>query len=382
MKNIFNWTVGSFFRTFGRIIAYLIIGGLIAFILSDNDFKISELFFDKVSASTHTVPVKQVGAGYIRINDSTLTSVSYGYKYSLTRSNDSTINNKLFTFETGINATTFDYIEFNFLLSVPPSTELNNDSTITGRYCSKYECYQYCSSGSCTGMCEEYRCTSYSSYTAGTISNQEVYPVEFETTSMSVRISYTDGNWAFCDINGNTIMCPTNRSPSIAGIDLYYNFRSDHITTASFILYRGPRYYQLIDSTSAIESQTQQQQQQHQEMMDSNTTQAESDASDFFGNFTVEDTGGLSAIITAPLNTIQSLLSSTCTNLVLPLPFVNQNLTLPCMNDIYTTHFGAFFTLYQTIILAIISYRCIRSIFFDIKGFSDPDDDRIEVMDL
>lgn len=33
MKQVFNWTIGSFFRTIGRIVAYLIIGAIIAFIL-------------------------------------------------------------------------------------------------------------------------------------------------------------------------------------------------------------------------------------------------------------------------------------------------------------------------------------------------------------
>ena len=34
MKHVVNWTIGSFFRTIGRIIAYLIVGALIAFAFS------------------------------------------------------------------------------------------------------------------------------------------------------------------------------------------------------------------------------------------------------------------------------------------------------------------------------------------------------------
>lgn len=34
MKNVINWTIGSFFRTIGRIIAYIIVGALVAFALS------------------------------------------------------------------------------------------------------------------------------------------------------------------------------------------------------------------------------------------------------------------------------------------------------------------------------------------------------------
>ena len=50
MKQIFSWTVGSFFRTIGRIIAFLVVGCLIAYILSDNGFRVDSLFLDSVKA--------------------------------------------------------------------------------------------------------------------------------------------------------------------------------------------------------------------------------------------------------------------------------------------------------------------------------------------
>ena len=65
---------------------------------------------------------------------------------------------------------------------------------------------------------------------------------------------------------------------------------------------------------------------------DDNVSSSQSEASNFFGNFTT-NTHGLTGIITAPLNAINSLTSATCSPLVLPLPFVNQNLTLPCMHQ-------------------------------------------------
>ena len=115
---------------------------------------------------------------------------------------------------------------------------------------------------------------------------------------------------------------------------------------------------------------------------DDDVGEAENSATSFFDDFEVSDYGGLSGIITAPLNTISNLVSNTCTPLVLPLPFVNQNLTLPCLDSIYSEHFGSFYTIYQAILLAIISYRCIRSLFYDTRGFINPEDDRIEVLDL
>ena len=114
---------------------------------------------------------------------------------------------------------------------------------------------------------------------------------------------------------------------------------------------------------------------------DSNIDGANSDASNFFSGFTTE-TYGLTGVITAPLNVIQSITSKTCSPLVLPLPFVNQNLTLPCMGEIYTQYFGSFLTIYQTITFGIVAYWVVVRIFNLVKDFKNPDHDEIEVLDL
>lgn len=99
--------------------------------------------------------------------------------------------------------------------------------------------------------------------------------------------------------------------------------------------------------------------------------------SDFSSN-----TFGLTSIITAPLGLISSLSSSSCTSLSLPLPYVNTNLTLPCMTTVYQNTFGSFFTLYQTITFGIVAYWVIVKIFNIIKDAKNPDHDEIEVIDL
>lgn len=108
---------------------------------------------------------------------------------------------------------------------------------------------------------------------------------------------------------------------------------------------------------------------------------ATNSAVDFFSGFTT-DTFGLTSIITAPLNLIGSITSSTCSPLGLPLPYVNKTLELPCMSSIYSQYFGSFFTMYQTITYGIISYWVIVRIFNLVKDFKNPDHDEIEVLDL
>lgn len=114
----------------------------------------------------------------------------------------------------------------------------------------------------------------------------------------------------------------------------------------------------------------------------SNSTGATDDASNFFSNFTT-DTFGLTSIITAPLSLINSITSSSCSSLKLPLPYLdNKYLELPCMEFIYTKYFGEFFTIYQTITFGIVAYWIIVRIFNQVKDFKNPDHDEIEVLDL
>nr|DAU95967.1 MAG TPA: hypothetical protein [Inoviridae sp.] len=115
---------------------------------------------------------------------------------------------------------------------------------------------------------------------------------------------------------------------------------------------------------------------------DDDTTGATSEASDFFSGFN-SNTFGLTSIVTAPLNLIQSLTSQSCSSLHLPLPYLdNKYLDLPCMSSIYSQFFGNFFTLYQTITFGIVAYWVCVRIFNQVKDFKNPEHDEIEVLDL
>ncbi len=116
---------------------------------------------------------------------------------------------------------------------------------------------------------------------------------------------------------------------------------------------------------------------------DDNTTDSTNKANEFFSGFTTE-TFGLTSIITAPLTLIGSITSSTCSPLALDIPFLSKNnkLTLPCMSSIYQENFGSFLTIYQTITFGIVAYWVCVRIFALVKEFKNPDEDRIEVLDL
>lgn len=116
-------------------------------------------------------------------------------------------------------------------------------------------------------------------------------------------------------------------------------------------------------------------------LTDDNTQGAQDSAGGFFNDFTT-DTHGLTAIITAPLSLISKITSASCSPLVIPLPFVDKDLTLPCMGAIYSQYFGSFLSIYQVITFGIIAYWVCVRIFNLVKDFKNPDHDEIEVLDL
>lgn len=137
-----------------------------------------------------------------------------------------------------------------------------------------------------------------------------------------------------------------------------------------------------MDSVDANQKETNKKMDQlNDNITNSDTSDASSSADSFFSGFESNDYG-LSSIVTAPLNLIKSITSSTCKPLGFKAPFVDQNVTLPCMSAIYKEFFGSFLTLYQTITFGIVAYWVCVKIFFMVQGFKDPDSDKIEVLDL
>lgn len=388
MKQVFNWTIGSFFRTIGRTIAFLVMGGIIYYILSSNGFEfgLKELFFDKVSAKegeaqyhnlfydNQRLPYVGSSPIYHYFEIWNTTSITLLESKQLQWGDGNTISN--------VNMMGgYDYVEFSFI--VMGTTQPNVGQTASNL---SWENSEYCTEWTPRAN-GGYTCSRVAQ---GQYTDNDIMDYEFRNIILNMKASVinTNGIATECevDMSKQKMTCPmwaVNRT-GFNQIRIQYAMNGRGSGGVYIGISRTVFLYNDAESvvSDKINIQTQQQQQQHEEVMDSNTTEAEEEASSFFEDFDAPDIGGLSAIITAPLNTIRNLLNSSCSNLVLPLPYVDEDLTLPCMNTIYTEHFGAFFSIYQTIVLALIAYRCIRSIFFDIHGFTNPNDDRIEVMDL
>lgn len=214
-----------------------------------------------------------------------------------------------------------------------------------------------------------------------------------------------------CSVDGLTLKCSLNESQASLFSNTYYNVYmrilhmgiTEDIPLNDLILDEQTTQTSILnDILSSIKSdgsinqqikeniekqleeqkkQLEEQKKTNETLKDDNIDKAQDSAAGFFNDFTT-DTHGLTAVITAPLSLIESITSSACSPLVIPLPYVHKDLTLPCMSNIYSNYFGSFLSIYQSITFGIVAYWVLVRIFNLVKDFKNPDHDEIEVLDL
>lgn len=152
-------------------------------------------------------------------------------------------------------------------------------------------------------------------------------------------------------------------------IKIYSCTTNDNYTYISYDYTNGP-----IDSTTNNPSLD-------NILQDGDISGSQNTANGFFDNFNDNDYG-LSSILTIPLSSIQKITNTTCTPLNIPIPFTNKNIPLPCMSTLYEQNVPVLLNIWQTISFGLISYAIIVNIFGMVKKFKDPNDDKLEVMEL
>lgn len=104
-------------------------------------------------------------------------------------------------------------------------------------------------------------------------------------------------------------------------------------------------------------------------------------ATNFFDDFNNTDHGGLSTIITAPLNALVKI-TETCEPITIPV--LDKNIELPCGDTLFWNkpEVQTFRAIWNVIVGGPILYMLLVKLFKIIEGLKNPDDDRIEVCDL
>lgn len=364
---IFNWLGGGFFRTIGRFIAFICLGALVSYLLTRANVNLPNLFgFEYVKADT----IKAVS--YVDFYNSDQFTSRYAFsnrhQYVNMYLTDSTTLNTL-DFYYHDDKRNYDYLTFNYLISGIQGETSSDNYNVSCQY--SYNQWQS------TG---EY----YQNAALCTIddSNNRQY-----TVTMSAYLYSVDGTTSTtaCEVYDSYFRCPvintnandwhlivtySNTSPGtyITGYSTYFQI-SQMITHYSY------------DASAIISNQNQNTQNTINAITDSNQTEVNSTASSFFENFSDTDHGGLSSIITAPLTTIQSMLSNTC---VAPsATWQGATITLPC-GDMFWGRPGAdgLKSLVNVFYGGFICYYAIRRLFLLIENMKDPTYDKIEVVDL
>lgn len=407
MNKIINWVGGSFFRTIGRLLVYILLGFLLSIILSKYDitglFNILDVHANTITTDGWFYNMNRIEGSrwynWTSSSSATELTTSWGYKdiHLLTDNDTGDYTNTSFeyAYKDGINfgsngvsigvqsgVYTYHYRLYYATIYVASTRPLSRYSSSAFTIGSTYNSnMQYSAMTMANVDCSFFSDTYNNCYAVSGIVQSE-----------------TSGYWLYARLTSTQ-----STNVAVVGYNIEYIGVLDQVTNTSIqnivansgfatatsvnqVQQSVNQVQQEIQGTqNAIDQQTQQQQQNHQETMDTitddDTSEASDSASDFFSNFTTNQ-HGLTGIITAPLTAIQSLTSKTCSPLVLPLPFVNQNLTLPCMRPIYDQHFGGFMQIYDVITLGIISYWIMVRIFALVKDFKNPEHDEIEVVEL
>lgn len=372
MKKVFNWTFGSMFRTFGRFIAFALLGCLLGFVLNKLNISLSDILgFEYVKADT--LPFTST---WVDVNQCEVVSVPYpgGTAWDFYNCQWDTNNYRGNSIQFGSNNGHLRKIEFNISdtgdyeagtyqvdinWGIDPRVKEDFENYGFQIYYSRNNDGDTLAAGGCVmGLGDgrfdyNLRCS---------FSTTE----KFDRVKISIQYKCTGSGY-----------CRTGtpvRNTTAMSYNTLSNFIIDDSASTA-----------INHQTTIIQNNFNETNQNINNINDSinndDVDESSSEYADFFSDFSA-NTHGLTGIITAPLNAIQSLSSKTCSPLVLPLPFVNQNLTLPCMRSIYDQYFGNFMIIYDIVTLGIVSYWVCVRIFALVKDFKNPDHDEVEVMDL
>lgn len=387
MKQIANWVFGSFFRTIGRLLVFVALGFIIAHFvdfgnLIDN-FKITDLFFDKVDALTITTEVQKIGDTWWEPTNPNYEAEQSFFTWTVGKG-ENIQEFSIFARTNGnpIQTASADFIEFSMIIGIPQDITLTNQEQIDYDYCHRWNCTTFTANGSC----QVFTCNQLYENT-DTTTHYTAYQYTFDNTSMWIRVYYEGGGWNSCSIDNGQVTCPTNNK-NIDRFTVQILFNPTRSSSIKLGIGKGINLYKKVNitgaieqNTQAVESQTQQQQQQHQEIMDTNMTETNETASSFFDSFEDSDVGGLSGIITAPLVMINKMLDGVC---VQPsATWKGATISLPC-GDMLWSRTGAsdLKNLVNVFYGGFICYYAIRKLFMMIEGLKDPTQDKIEVTDL
>lgn len=216
----------------------------------------------------------------------------------------------------------------------------------------------------------------------------------YENSKILVQIYLDDNTWMNCENNGGAdYYCPTN-GKGIKRLSAKF-FRLSGVASNSWFIFQSTySWYASENNEIVIEQQQtnttltdiQEQQEQQNEFMNStDMTAADNEIDGFLQGglsnlFKIDDS--LQQIVNLPVQLFNSL-TSACTPIQLNIPFINEIATIPCPDAIYNKILGsALKNLLKIVVNGFICYRLLLVILGLVQNMTNPDDSKLEVVDL
>lgn len=388
MKQIFNWTVGSFFRTIGRIACYLIIGGILAYFVSDGftkgNIRITDLLgIQKVSASSFlTADVDYYHNGIMwsatgQPGNYQGFSQLYSNYYNVQYADFDINNNSGITIPNGTN-----YVRFQVYISIKQEKDIYYNQDNLGQ---PYFILEN-PSGYITYLLQTNGAWVNCSITQPISSNNSsgiydlVCPISSNTTQLNkFNVSYTF----------SSLMGPNMDAGTVSGQTVNISFSRKVVFEID----------EQQATTDAINNQT-------QVIQDSNTTSEANDTVSFFNSYSNESESQLSQVISAPLTLLNNLITGTDTKLCFTLKgkqscipsgriiwgktsrttFNVGSLTYHPIwfgsGDNITNGITAFVALFNLVVGGFLAYKMLLSLYRMVDDMLNPTNNRIEVLKL
>lgn len=370
MTKIFHSIFYSFFRTIGRIFAYLSIGFLLAIVCS------------KLG----------INFGFIQVNASTIPGWASNLP-SLSRVDfyDCNSNGCTTAINTANEGLSTDYGNRDMIVTTSQVSIAQNGVKIAYPFIQKkgylYQSIFYvCSSTNINNSTFEI----YSSVAGNTKNHNNIFN---DTAYATMNNVPGDGSQSF------------NSCRQIIGIvvpendNLWFNVKMTSKTTIkSYIQVVGVEtkelglytdtIRQIVENSNgnvveAVDKVTEETKKTNDTLNDTNITESDTELNSFFSNFDDGDTGSLMNLISLPLSYLENLKGS-CKNVNLPLPYFG-NVQLQCMStSVYNQNndLKPIFVLVKLLINGIICYKCLKGLIYFIKDLKEPEKDNLEVLDL
>lgn len=378
MKKILNWSIGSFFRTMGRVIAYLVIGFILALLATHFGFV--------MSVKAYTMP------------NYWITNTDVPTYFDLFDCTESTCN------RVGSSNYTNEMIELNetggrqFTVTTRQYNLKGNGIVIRTSSNARYNVgylYQTTFYVCSDAIMDAATNTIYPSYYGDAFTNNNVFQ-----SSNSYNLSGLPGlapQWEHCYAfstifspgeNGTFINLRLKSTSKINGYYALVGFKSESLglysgEVKSIVQNSGFATAKSVDEVKKATDEVKEETKKTNDTLNnSDTSGAQSDANSFFDGFDDGDTGSLMNLVKLPLKFLNSL-NNSCQAIELDTGVIGKY-RLECLSTtLYNqSGFSGLFNIIKLILNGVVMYGCIRKIISVVQKLKNPDDDEIEVMDL